>query len=596
MANTAVSLIDLDFDTLKENYKTYMRSQARFQDVDFDGSNISVLIDLLAYNTYINSFYMNMMSTEMFLDTAQSRDSVVSHAKSLNYIPRSFRSSRANIDITVTPTNSPNTVILPKGLSFTSKVGANTFTFTLPENRILTSTNNTFVAANVAIYEGPFTSDVFVMDYSETTQRFVLTDPAIDTSSLFVTILEDDATDPLEYTVGTSLFGLIGTSQVCFLQAAESQKYELVFSSGDLGRRPKNGAVITATYRTSAGELPNGASVFSVDTAIDGHTNVIINTVQSATGGLTTEGIESIRFNAPKYFQSQERAVTTADYKSLLFNTYPEITSVNVYGGEDAEPPRFGKVLVSVDVQDADGVPEYKKNEYLQYLRDRCSLSIDPVIIDPDFMYVDVRSNVRYNINSTTLSQQEIELAAKTAIINYSTQYLDDFSVTLRGSQLSSAIDNADSSVLSNDLIVRPYITYVPTVNADNKITIAFKNSIRRLAERNSTHLYVDEQSVTSSTFTFEGTDGISFEDNGSGALRLVKLTPTSHTIIREDVGTVDYTTGTIVVPSLTVSEYAGDGIQFYIVPEQKDVTATQNKIMKIKASDIYITITPERL
>ena len=596
MANTAVSLIDLDFDTLKENFKTYMRTQSRFQDVDFDGSNIAVLMDLLAYNTYINAFYMNMMSSEMFIDSAQSRDSVVSHAKALNYVPRSFRSARANITIAITPTNSPNTVVIPKGTSFTSKVGANTFSFTIPDNHVLTSTTSTFTAANVAIYEGPYNSDVFVMDYSDTNQRFILSDPAVDTSSIYVSVLEDSANTRIEYTVGTSLFGLVSTSQVCFLQGAEDQKYELVFSGGGLGRRPKNGAVITATYRTSAGELPNGASVFTPDTAIDGHSNVVITTIQSATGGMVSESIESIRFNAPKYFQTQERAVTTADYKSLLFNAFPEVTSVNVYGGEDAEPPRFGKVLVSVDVQDADGVPEFKKNEYVQYLRDRCSLSIDPVIIDPEFMYVDVRSTVRYDVNATTLTQQDILLLAKEAVVDYSTTYLDDFSVTLRGSQLSAAIDAADVSILSNDLIIRPYITYVPSIGTDNKINITFKNAVRRLPERGTSHIYVNEKAVESSTFTFEGTSGISFEDNGNGRLRLVKLTPTTHTIIREDVGTIDYTTGSITIPSLVVSEYEGDGIRFYIVPEQNDVTALQNKIMKIKASDIYITITPERL
>lgn len=592
MANTAVNLTTLDFDTLKANLTEYLRTQNRFQDIDFEGSNINVLLDILSYNTYMNAFYMNMVAGEMFLDSAQKRESVVSHAKSLNYIPRSFHSSKAYVDLTISPTTDVNTVVVPKGTSFTGKVGANTFTFSVAETRILTSTNNTFTAANVAIYEGQYVTDAFLMDYA-TPQRFVLTSEAVDTDSISVNVVENGSTLP--YVVGTSLMTPTSATQVCFLQAAENQKYEVLFGDGTTGRRPRNGATIYVNYRVSSGELGNGASVFSSDASIDGHANVVVATVASASGGSINEDIESIRFNAPRFFQTQDRAVTNADYKALLFARFPEITSVNVYGGENATPPRYGKVMVSVDVADADGVPEYKKNEYLQYVRERCSLSIDPMFVDPIFMYVDVTTNVRYNALSTTLTQQDIETLASAAIINYSDTILNDFSVTLRTSKISNEIDNADSSILSNDTSVRPYIMIVPTTGVSYRNEINFSNPLHARA-LTSVPSHLDEQAVVSSYFTYESIEKAQLVDNGSGSLSVVYATSTGIVTIKDNIGTVDYGTGSVNISDLKVSAFEGNGIKIYIRTIGGDVTAMNNLVMKIDPADIHISVTPERI
>lgn len=592
MANTAVNLTTLDFDTLKTNLTEYLRTQNRFQDIDFEGSNINVLLDVLSYNTYMNSFYLNMVAGEMFLDSAQKRDSVVSHAKALNYVPRSFRSSKAYIDLTVSPTTAVNTVVVPKGTSFTGKVGANTFTFSIAETRILTSSNNTFTAANVAIYEGQYVTDAFLMDYS-TPQRFVLTSEAIDTDSISVNVVENDAS--MSYVIGTSLLNLTSTSQVCFLQAAENQKYEVLFGDGTTGRKPQNGSTIYVNYRVSSGELGNGASIFSPDAAIDGHANVVVGTVQSASGGNISEDIESIRFNAPRFFQTQERAVTSTDYKALLFSRFPEITAVNVYGGENATPPRYGKVMISVDVADADGVPEYKKNEYMLYIRERCSLSIDPVFIDPTFLYIDVTAAVRYNALVTTLSQQDIETLAINAIITYSDSQLDDFSVKLRSSKISSAIDESDDSILSNDITVRPYIMVIPSTGVSYRQEIDFGNPLRPYTLTTSPS-HINEQALTSSYFTYQEVDKCILVDNGSGVLQIAYPTASTVTVLKDNVGTIDYTTGRVNITDLLVSNFEGNGIKLYITPLNGDVTAKNNLIMKINPSDLHITVTPERI
>lgn len=594
-ANTAVSLTTLDFDELKSNLKSYLRTQNRFQDVDFEGSNINVLLDVLSYNTYLNSFYTNMIGSEMFLDTAQRRESIISHAKSLNYVPRSFRSASAAVDLVITPTTTANTVVLSKGTSFTSKVGANTFTFTVPETRILTSTNNTFVAANVTIFEGSYITDTFVVDESIQNQKFILSSELIDTDSIAVEVLEDSGTTAINYTVGTSLFGLVGTSQVCFLQSSVNERYEILFGTGIIGRRPQNGAIVNVSYRVSAGELGNGARSFTIDSTIDGHSNVVVSVARTSSGGSINEDIESIRFNAPRYFQTQERAVTVSDYKALLFSRFPEITAVSVFGGENASPPRYGKVFVSVDVVDADGVPDFKKNEYLQYIRERCSLSLDPVFIDPQFLYIRVGANVRYNALVTTFTQQDIEALVKSAVLDYSNRTLNDFDVTIRSSKVSQAIDQADSSILSNDLILSPYILIAPTTGMSFRRELLFGNSLRRRTLSTSPSLAA-EQAVFSSTFTYRGTERSRLLDNGLGALQVVYITSTSIVVLQENVGTVNYNTGSINLTNFTVDAYDGNGIKIFIRPLTGDIEAVNNLVMRIDPADIIIQTTPERI
>ncbi|NDB29851.1 hypothetical protein EB151_09925, partial [archaeon] len=329
MANTSIDLVGLDFNSIKTNLKTYLKNNTAFKDVDFEGSNISVLIDLLSYNTYLNSFYTNMVASEMFLDTAALRDSVVSHAKALNYTPRSFVSASANVTISISPTSSTNSVVIPKGTSFTSRVGSNTFTFTTNENLVLSNPNNNVFTSNLTIYEGSYLTDSFVMNYSNSSQRFVISNPTVDTSSISVTVIEDNGDNSINYSKATSLIGMTSVSNNYFIEAAENQQYEIKFGDNVFGRKPKDGSVIVAEYRTSSGELPNGASTFSNDGNIDGHSNVSVSTVSNASGGALNEPIESIRYNAPRAFQTQNRAVTASDYETILKSNFSDIQSIS---------------------------------------------------------------------------------------------------------------------------------------------------------------------------------------------------------------------------------------------------------------------------
>ena len=599
MSNTSVNLTNLDFDTLKQSFVEHLSSQTAFKDYDLSGSNMSVLTDLLSYNTYLNAFYLNMVASEMFLDTAQLRDSVISHAKELNYVPRSFRSAAATVNIAITPTTQSgvSSVTVPRGTSFTSKVGSNTYTFTLNDNIVITgSQNGVFTAANVVIYEGSLVTDTFVYNATSTTQRFILSNPTADTTSIRVYVTEDNGSTTLNYNLANSYIGVGTSSQAYFIQAAPQDLYEIVFGNGTQGRLPKHGSVISVVYRVGNGELPNGCSVFSSDDAIDGHTNVRVTTLQDAIGGAVHENTHLIRKNAPRHYQTQERAVTANDYKTLLQLAFPEITAIHVFGGEESNPPRYGKVVLSVDIDTADGVMDLKKDEYRRFLKERCPLTIDPIFIDPEFLNVEVYTNVSYDVNRMTVSELELQASIKTQLRVFNELNLNNFDTTLRYSRLVEQIDATNPHIIGNSTELIAYKDIVPELNSSEPIVIEFGNALKILNSA-YVHPYVDNHTVSSTYFTYKGTL-CKIEDDGHGILRIaaIALEGTEHAFI-DEIGTVDYTTGLVVISSgLNISSYEGDAIRVRVVTDSRNVVAVRNNIIRIKDSDLYVTVIGERV
>ena len=584
MANGSINLVNLDFNNLKSSLQSYLSGQSKFQDYDFDGSNMSVLLDLLSYNTYINSFYLNMVASEMFLDSAQLRDSVISHAKTLNYTPRSFRSATARINIAVTPSAASNTttVTIPRGTSFTSKVGSNTYTFTLPDNYVVTgSTNGTFTAANVEIKEGVLVTDTFIFNSQSADQRFVIANPTVDTTSLRVYVTENNGSNVLTYTQANSYLNIDSTSQVFFLQSAESDLYELVFGNGTQGRAPAHGAVVSAVYGVGNGELPNGCALFSSDDSIDGHTNVAITTVSTATGGLVHETTHSIRKNAPRYFQTQERAVNASDYKTLLQLAHPEINAIHVYGGEEEEPPRYGKVVISLDIADSDGVSENNKIVYQKFLKERCPLTIDPVFVDPEYINLEVGSVITYNVNTLTSSEKDLIASVKSKIRVFNELNLNDFNTTFRYSKLVENIDSVSTSIVSNNTEVIAYKALNPALNNPVPFTVRFNNKLKTLNSTNA---------ITSTFFTYDG-NLCRLEDDGNGVIRIVSVETegTDPTTVL-DVGTVDYVTGIVFINGLNISSYEGPYIKLRALTDSYDIDAALNNIIRIQDEDISVT------
>jgi hypothetical protein len=596
MANTTLNVSSLDFDEIKQNLKTFMKSKPQFNQVNFDGSNISVLLDVLAYNTYLNSFYLNMVASEMFIDSAQLRESVISHAKSLNYLPRSFRSASAVVDISITPNTDVTSVTIPSGTEFISRVESNTYVFSTNEDiTVSSSVDGVFTATNVVLYEGMRIEDTFVMDSANTTQQFVLSNPTIDTTSLSVLVAENSGANLYRYEVRSSLFDVSANTAMCFLQVAENDRYEIVFGNGIAGRPPADGALILTQYQASSGQLPNGASVFIPTGSIDGHTNTTVTTTLVAGGGDIHESIESIKFNAPRFYQTQERAVTANDYRVMLQVTYPEITAINVYGGEDADPPRYGTVVIALTVAGSSFIPDNKKQEYTEYIKRRASLSSDPVFVEPVFLDVDIDVDVRYNTGSTTKSVQDIDTLVRNAIANYSASSLEDFSSILRYSALTQAIDGADSSIISNDLYAKPIMSFVPSLNEKQTYTLKFYNELKRMPFSNRVHVYEDEHTIRTTPFVYNGAS-CTIEDDGNGKLRVVQVSGTSHLVVEEDIGTVDYTSGVVTIRNLQVTSYEGTKIKVYALPLRKDIAASKNQVLRINNIDVGVNILAERI
>jgi len=591
MANSSIYLVGLDYTTLRTNLVNFLKSQDKFTDYDFEGSNMSVLLDLLSYNTYLNAFYLNMVASEMFLDTAQLKSSVVSHAKELNYLPRSYRSSKAYINLSVDVQNGSRSVTIPFGTEFTTKVGSNNYTFSTSESVVLTSNTNTFVATNLPIYEGQYVSESFTINNDDPNQRFILNNENIDVESLIVVGYEDQGSTIVQYTYASSLFGIQQDSKVFFLQPASEGKYEIVFGDGVLGRKPKNGAIVNATYRTASGPDADGSTLFVNNGSIDGHDHITITNVSPARGGDVAEDIESIRHFAPRYFQTQERAVTTNDYKTLLQTKFSEINAISVYGGEDVDPPQYGKVFIAVDIKDADGVPDSKKAVYADYLKDRTPLTINPIFVDPEFMYVSVESTVKYNVNVTSAITNDIKTYVQNAIAAYNADVLDNFNTSLVYSKFVRAIDEANASIVGNDTNVYALKTIVPTSvgTAQNYIVnfnIALDTTIDTTA---ASHSGSYKHVIKSSIFTYRGNKSV-LEDDGQGNVWISTIAGSLHNPVKA-VGTVNYTTGKVTLNNFAVSDYDGSAIKIYATPASRDILSQKNTILSIRPEDVSITV-----
>jgi len=598
VANTNIKLVGLDFETLKSNFKEYLkRSDSPFKDIDYEGSNINQLLDIFAYNTYLNSFYLNMVASEMFLDSATLRDSVVSHAKELNYIPRSYRSAEADISFTVTPSTSISSLLLPKGTTFTTKIGSNNFTFSTADNLVATpNANNIFSINNLKIFEGNYVVDSFIFSSSNTNQRFVLSNPTVDTRSISVIVLENNGEESYSYSRATSFLGQQSNSQIYFLQAAENQQYEVIFGDGVIGRKPQNGATIAVEYRVCNGELPNGASVFFIDGAIQGQANISnITTVNTARGGGINETIESIKYNAPRWYQNQDRAVTTSDYESILLANFPEIQAVAAFGGEDSIPPQYGKVFISVDVINSDGVSEVDKTRFLNFIRPRAAIGIEPVFINPEFLYIDLVTEVRYNTDVTSLTPSAIETLVRNEVSLYNTQNLENFKKILRSSKLTERINNVHPSILGIDLAVHPNKRIVPTTGSIINATINFGFEIQtfvNFASASTQYIRALISAVYSTRFTYKGLPCV-LQDSRDGVLNIYSLDENDIPTLVTPIGSVDYKTGVVVINGLVVDSYEGNHIGIYVNSTDKDIPATRNTIIRIDEIDTEVTVVP---
>jgi hypothetical protein len=585
-----ISITELDFFAAKDALKNYLKGQTQFRDYDFDGSNMNVLLDVLSYNTYMNNFYTNMAYSEMFLDTAQTRQSVISHAKELNYLPRSCISAAAKIQIDFTAADNPSFITVPKNTKFTGRLGNTRYTFSTNRSYTVTQVDGAYCITDVSIYEGKLVTEFYTVT-SGTTQRFILNNTDVDTSSITVAVRASSATDALstEYTQRESIFGVTATDPVFYIQPTDEESYEITFGKDIFGKQPSVNNIVEVSYRISSKDAPNGIRTFTSEN-IAGYP-VTITTTAKADGGADRESIESIRYFAPKSIQIQDRAVTESDYEIILKNQFPEIQAISVYGGEELTPPRYGRVVVAVDVQNAEGVSENNKTAYYTFLKERCPIGIEPIIISPEFMYLNVDTNIYYNTKTTAASEADIRSAVTSAILAHSDNNLSDFRKTFRFSKLGYDIDSANINILSNDTEVLAIIPINPVLDTTASYTLNFKNSLiidHPLTQGES--LTTHQAAIKSSQFTYRGST-VFIQDNGLGVLQIIKATGTGFVYLNRNVGSVNYTTGQVIITNLNVSAYTGSEIKIYGRTLAKDITAPKDRIITIREEDINITV-----
>ena len=589
-----LNISELDFEAVKSQFKEYLQSQTQFKDYNFDGSNMSVLLDVLSYNTFQNNFYTNMAINEMFLDSAVMRNSVVSHAKELNYLPRSRRSAKAVVTVTFTDaTATGQTITIPQYSPFTTFHNGENFEFVTNEAYVAKKTApNRFVAENVEIFEGQmlasFEREGFFVD-EDGILRVVLSNENADTESIAIFVDAEATENENVFLRKNDIFGVGATDKVFYIEPYYDGRYTIYFGNNVFGFQPEEFEDIRVRYRITSGIEGNGAKTFSMATNFG---SAVVTTTQMAAGGAERETIESIRYFAPKSLQIQERAVTTSDYEILLKTQYPEIQAVAAYGGEDLEPPQFGKVAISVYLgQGQESLSNTLSNTYIEYLKERSPLAIEPIFVATKFMYGCAVVDLYYNPKLTRKSTGDIETLARNAVAAYNTEYLDDFNTKLRVSSLSSAIDAIDISVVSNEISVMPYIEFSPTLN------VALNPSFKFVAKLIKPYPFDEDRgfatykpAIKSGVFSYNG-QNVYLQDDGVGNIQIITSDVANPKVVKPSIGTVNYDTGEVNLVGFIADGYSGAGIKIMASTSKNDIIAPNGRIFTLKDIDVAINL-----
>ena len=591
MANTPIT--ELDFAAIKQQLRDYLKTQSQFKDYNFEGSNMSVLLDVLSYNTFQNNYYTNMAINEMFLDSAQQKNSIISHAKELNYIPRSVVSAKAIVKLTIIDTSATSlTIIVPQYARFATNYQGDNYNFVTQESYLAYRTApGVYVADNVEIFEGEiltdFEKDGFIFPAQEDgfeTLRCVLVNENVDIDT--IKVYSNDDTE--EYTYRKDIYGVEPTDAVFYLEPYFDNKYSVVFGGNVYGKQPAGDTDIKIDYRVSSGADVNGASRFTTKFM----PNVIVETITAAAGGSQRESLESIKFFAPRSIQIQERAITSNDYEVLIKQRFPEISAISVYGGDELNPPQFGKVAVSVNLNSNQKLSGVFQRSILDYLSNKTPMTIKPIFVDAEFLYAIVEANVYYTRKSTSKSTAQLEQEVRNLIQNYSSTNLNNFGSSFYVSQLSGDIDDLSISILSNSLKVTPYIEYSPLLYVSENPSFNFgAQLLKPYPFRLSDGFANYKPAITSSVFNYEGVCCY-LQDDGLGNIQIITDGIDSNkSIVESAIGTVDYTTGQIDLTSFTVQSYAGTGIKIMAKYVDSDIVAPKNRVFIVKDLDVAINI-----
>ena len=591
-----IQVSELDFDQIKANLKTYLRDQPEFTDYDFEGSGLSVLLDVLAYNTHYNALYQNFTVNEMFLDSAGKRNSVVSRAKELGYTPYSSTCAEAAIDVTFTSVSgNPPTLTLPKFSSFITTVDNITYTFYTREEVTITP-NPGYVFSDLVIKEG---TPVTFKYTAAAGARYMVPNSNVDMSTLTVRVQESSQSTVFHtYTRADSILNVTGSDRVYFVKEIENQLYELKFGDGLLGLELPNGSVVHMEYLVTNGPKVNGAKVFTYTGMLATIAVASVFLKNAAYKGADIESIASIKFNAPKAYTAQNRAVTADDYQSLIYNNFTAAQSVAVWGGEDNVPPVYGKTFICVKPQGADVLSIVQKNEIIKdILGSRNVVSITPEIIDPEYINIALTTTVYYNDRETPRSPSEISSLVSSTILDYNENDLQKFDGVFRFSKLSRLIDNTEPAIVNNISTILLHVSLLPRYNIYAEYIVNIINPIYTE--------HVAENAVSSHGFYIPNSTEIHYlQDDGIGNIQLFRHNnselgmqagnTTNHIVVNPTIGTVDYATGYIKIQNLNITALAESEFNLIIKPQSNDVVSAFHQIARIEPSRMTITAIPD--
>jgi len=593
---TKLEISELDFDGIKGNLKTFLSQQDEFTDYDFEGSGMSVLLDTLAYNTHYLAYNANMLANEMFIDSADLRSSVVSKAKQVGYTPTSTTAATATIDVLVNNA-SGSSLTMSRGTKFTTTVDGQSYSFVNNADVSINPTDGVYKFSNLTVREGSYLNFKYTASTSDIDQRFIIPNDNVDTTTLTVKVQESSSDSTTNtYTLATGITGLDSTSKVYFLQEVENGRYEVYFGDGALGQPIADGNIVILDYVTCNQDAPNGASTFTLSGSIGGFSSATITTVSNANGGTGPESISSIKYNAPRDYSTQDRAVTAEDYKVLVKSLYANAQAVQVYGGEDAAIPNYGKVFISIKARSGSNLTETTKASIVQSLKKFAVASVRPEIIDPETTYITLATSFKYDSGKTVKDISTLQTNIANAIAVYNNETLENFTGMFRYSKLLEAVNNADTSILSNITTVKMYKYVTPTLSEGLKYTLSFNNAFYN---PHSGHNSTAGGIVTSTGFKISNDSSVSehfLDDDGAGNLRVYYLSGTTRLYTSLTYGTVDYATGEVILTSANITSISNvDGaastrIRVTTIPSSNDIIPVRNQVLEIDSANSTVS------
>ena len=594
--------VNLDFDQIKSSIRDYLRANTNFTDYDFEGSNLSIIIDALAYNTYTTAYNTNMAANECFLDSATLRENVVALARNIGYVPRSRRSARAKVSFTVDGLTETSTLTINAGI-ICNGAGENTnYIFCIPENITVPVTNGVAEFNNVEIYEGVYISQNFTVDTSLFNQRYILDNSFIDTSTIQVKVKPaSTSTSSVTYQQIDNVVGVTSTSNSYLLQEIEDERYELIFGDNVIGKKLSNSNYITVSYIVTDGKEGNGASEFSFvgnitnqdGAAINADLISLVSTDEKSRDGDEIESISSIKYFAPRIYSSQYRAVTSSDYESVLGYIYPNVESVTAFGGEEMSPPRFGKVFISVKPRNGDFLSDQTKRELVQRLKSYAVAGIVPEFIDLKYLYVELQTSPYYN---PSLNDDPNNL--KTGVSNALTQYsrsidVNKFGGRFKYSKAVSLIDSIDSSITSNITLVQIRRNLKAVTGQFAQYEVCYGNRF---------HTQESSYNVVSTGFTIEGVTGVVYLadeviNREKGRIFFFTYTEGSTpNIVKKNAGTVDYMTGEVLIDTVNIlsTVIANNVVEIQAIPHSNDIVGLRDLYVKFDMTNTTINMIPD--